>query len=143
ASIQSSGYRVRPIGVKGVPGQASMWQMNLKSFITSPAGEGESLRAGAVQVLGVAFSGTSAVRGVDVSLDGGTNWRAASFFGPLIGPHAWRQFVLPVTLSAGTYTIASRAVGFDGEVQPELRVENERAYAHNGWRDHAVKVTVA
>jgi hypothetical protein len=28
-------------------------------------------------------------------------------------------------------------------VQPELRVENERAYAHNGWRDHAVKVTVA
>jgi sulfite dehydrogenase len=143
ASIQSSGYRVRPIGVKGAPGQSSMWQMNLKSFITHPAGEGEALRAGAVQIVGVAFSGASAVRGVEVSLDGGGNWRAASFFGPLVGPHAWRQFVLPVRLAAGTHTIASRAIGFDGEVQPELRVENERAYGHNGWRDHAVKVTVA
>ena len=36
-----------------------------------------------------------------------------------------------------------RAIAYDGTVQPELRVENERAYAHNGWRDHAVKVTVA
>jgi hypothetical protein len=60
-----------------------------------------------------------------------------------MGRHAWRQFVLPVTLAAGAYEITSRAIAEDGEVQPELRVENERAYAHNGWRDHAVKVTVA
>ncbi len=83
------------------------------------------------------------MKGVEVSLDGGATWRAASFYGPLLGPYAWRQFVFPVTLSAGTYTIASRAIGFDGAVQPELRVENERGYGHNGWRDHAVKVTVA
>ncbi|MGH8709273.1 MAG: sulfite oxidase, partial [Burkholderiales bacterium] len=142
ANIQRSGYRVRPIGEKGAPTQPSMWEMSLKSFITSPDGDAP-LAAGPVQIHGVAFSGASAVKGVDVSLDGGASWRAASFFGPLLGPHAWRQFVLPVTLSAGTYTIASRAIGFDGQVQPELRVENERAYGHNGWRDHAVKVTVA
>jgi DMSO/TMAO reductase YedYZ molybdopterin-dependent catalytic subunit len=142
ANIQRSGYRVRPIGQKGAPTQPSMWEMNLKSFVTSPSGEG-AVRAGAVQVHGVAFSGGSAVKAVEVSLDGGASWRAASFYGPLLGPYAWRQFVLPVTLSAGSYTVASRAIGFDGQVQPEQRIDNERGYGHNGWRDHAVKVTVA
>jgi sulfite oxidase len=140
--IQASSYRVRPIGEKGAPSQPSMWEMNLKSIITHPAGEGETVRAGLVQVHGVAFHGASTVKGVEVSFDDGSSWREASFFGPLVGPYAWRQFVLAARLSAGTYTIASRAIGFDGQVQPEVRVENERGYGHNGWRDHAVKVTV-
>lgn len=142
ANIQSSGYRVRGIGQKGAPTQPSMWEMNLKSFVTSPAGNAP-LRAGPAQVHGVAFNGTSPVSAVEVSLDGGKTWRAARFFGPDLGPHAWRQFVLPVTLAAGSYEITSRAIAADGEVQPELRVENERGYAHNGWRDHAVKVSVS
>jgi sulfite dehydrogenase len=142
ANIQTSGYRVRGIGVKGAPNQPSMWEMNLKSFVTSPAGDAP-VRAGVVQVHGVAFSGTSAVKAVEVSVDGGGNWLPAAFSGPLLGPYAWRRFVLPVRLSAGSYTITSRATAYDGAVQPELRVENERGYTHNGWRDHAVKVTVA
>lgn len=142
ANIQSSGYRVRPIGQKGAPVQPSMWEMNLKSFVTHPAGNAP-LRAGPAQVHGVAFSGTSPVSAVEVSLDGGRTWRAARFFGPDLGQYAWRQFVLPVTLAAGSYEITSRAIAADGEVQPELRVENERGYAHNGWRDHAVKVSVS
>jgi DMSO/TMAO reductase YedYZ molybdopterin-dependent catalytic subunit len=142
AAIQSSGYRVRPIGQKGAPGQPTMWEMNLKSFVTHPAGNAP-LRAGPTQVHGVAWSGQSPVSAVEVSIDGGRTWRAARFFGPEMGRHAWRQFVLPVTLAAGSYEITSRAIAEDGEVQPELRAENERAYAHNGWRDHAVKVTVA
>jgi sulfite dehydrogenase len=142
AKIQTSGYRVRGIGVKGAPNQPSMWEMNLKSFVTHPAGEGP-VRAGLVQIHGVAFSGSSAVKGVDVSVDGGGNWLPAAFSGPLLGPYAWRRFVLPVRLRAGSYAITSRAVAYDGTVQPELRVENERGYTHSGWRDHAVKVTVA
>jgi DMSO/TMAO reductase YedYZ molybdopterin-dependent catalytic subunit len=141
ANIQSSGYRVRGIGQKGTPAQPSMWEMNLKSFVTSPAGG--PLKAGPAQVHGVAFSGGSPVSAVEVSLDGGRTWRAARFFGPDMGRYAWRQFVLPVNLAAGSYEITSRAIAADGEVQPELRVENERAYAHNGWRDHAVKVAVS
>ena len=142
AKIQTSGYRVRGIGVKGQPNQPSMWDMNLKSFVTSPAGDGP-VRAGLVQVNGVAFSGESAVKAVEVSLDGGGSWRAANFAGPILGPYAWRRFVLPIRLSKGDYAITSRAIAYDGSVQPENRVENERGYAHNGWRDHAVKVTVA
>lgn len=142
ANIQTSGYRVRDIGAKGAPSQPTMWEMNLKSFVTHPGTDGERLPAGLTQVYGVAFSGTSPVRGVEVSLDGGASWRNASFVGPDLGRHAWRVFVLPVQLGAGSYTVTSRATDADGQVQPELRVENERAYAHNGWRDHAVKITV-
>ncbi len=141
ANIQTSGYRVRPIGQKGAPSQPSMWEMNLKSFVTHPAGG--QLRAGMNQVYGVAWSGESPVSAVEVSVDGGKTWRAARFVGPDMGRYAWRNFVAPVTLAAGSYEIASRAIAADGTVQPELRIENERGYAHNGWRDHAVKVTVA
>jgi hypothetical protein len=141
-NIQASGYRVRDIGTKGAPTQPSMWAMNLKSFVTGPAGDAP-VRAGMVQVHGVAFSGGSPVSAVEVSVDGGNSWRAARFFGPDLGRHAWRQFVASVNLPAGSYVITSRAINADGEVQPELRSENERGYAHNGWRDHAVKVTVA
>jgi len=142
ANIQASGYRVRPIGQKGAPTQPSMWEMNLKSFVTSPSGEG-AVKAGTAQIHGVAWSGGSPVSAVEVSIDGGKTWRAARFFGQDMGRYAWRQFVLPVRLAAGSYEITSRAIAEDGTVQPELRTENERGYAHNGWRDHAVKVTVA
>lgn len=141
ANIQTSGYRVRPIGQKGASTQPSMWEMNLKSFVTHPAGG--HLRAGPNQIHGVAFSGESPVSAVEVSVDGGRTWRAARFIGPEMGRYAWRHFVLPVTLAAGSYEVTSRAIAADGAVQPELRVENERGYAHNGWRDHAVKATVA
>ncbi len=143
ATIQRSGYRVRPIGVKGAADQPSMWEMNVKSFITYPAGDTQPLRAGTAQIHGVAFSGTGAISRVEVSLDGGQTWSQAQFFGPDLGAYAWRQFVLPTRLQPGAYVLASRATGADGQSQPEARVENERAYAHNGWRDHAVKVTVA
>ena len=143
AHIQAAGYRVRDIGVKGAPDQPSMWEMNLKSFITHPAGDSNTVRAGLVQVHGVAFSGGSPVNAVEVSVDGGKTWHAARFIGPNLGRYAWRNFVLPVRLAPGTYSITSRAIADDGEVQPELRVENHRGYGHNGWRDHAVKVMVS
>jgi sulfite oxidase len=142
AGIQRTGYRVRPIGTKGGPTQPTMWQMNLKSFITHPAGNA-TLRPGVVQLHGVAFSGAAAVRGVEVSVDGGRTWREAPFFGPYLGRYAWRQFALPVRLARGIHVLASRAIGADGEVQPVGRLENERGYGHNGWRDHAISVDVA
>jgi DMSO/TMAO reductase YedYZ molybdopterin-dependent catalytic subunit len=143
ANIQASGYRVRPVGEKGKPGQPTMWEMNVKSWIDHPAGTGEPLPAGVVQVRGVAFAGTRPVSRVDVSIDGGKTWRRARFVGPDLGRYAWRQFVLPVTLAPGSYTLASRATDTGGNVQPAERLENERGYGHNGWHDHAVRISVA
>ena len=138
AKIQSSGYRMRPIGQKGAPDQPSLWAMPVKSWLTNP----ETLY-GARQVLrGVALGGERAVEKVEVSVDGGTSWRVASFVGPDLGPFAWRLFQLPVELPLGTHTLMTRAFDTQGEGQPETREENERGYRNNGWRDHALTVQV-
>jgi sulfite oxidase len=96
-----------------------------------------------VQIYGVAFGGKNAVKGVEVSIDGGKSWRPAQFVGPDLGRFAWRTFVLAADLRPGSYTIASRATDTAGNAQPEEFEPNERAYGHNGWRAHAVGVTVA
>lgn len=140
AKIQSSGYRLRPVGEKGAPGQLSMWEMNVKSWVTNPLADS---KAGRTQIWGVAFGGAQAVKGVEVSIDGGKSWRKARFIGPDLGQFAWRPFVLEAELKPGKYTIASRATDSKGNVQPENFPENERGYGHNGWRRHAVEVTVA
>jgi DMSO/TMAO reductase YedYZ molybdopterin-dependent catalytic subunit len=143
AKIQQTGYRITPPGQKGDPSQPSVWEMGVKSWINSPSTEQGPIAAGMVQIKGVAFGGVNAVKGVEVSVDGGQTWKAARFVGPDMGRYAWRQFVLGVTLPAGTHTIASRAVDMQGKVQPEARVENVGGYNNNSWRDHALQVTVA
>lgn len=140
AKIQASGYRIRPIGQKGKPGQPSMWEMNVKSWINHP---GDTVRAGMVQINGVAFGGMTGVKFVEVSIDGGNNWNEAQFLGPDLGRYAWRQFVYPVRLKPGSYTLVSRATDDDGNAQPANRTDNHRGYGHNGWRDHGVKVNVS
>ena len=80
---------------------------------------------------------------IAISTDGGQTWQNARLVGPDLGRYAWRQFVLPARLDPGTHTLACRATDTAGNTQPAERVENERGYAHNGWRDHAVRVTVA
>jgi DMSO/TMAO reductase YedYZ molybdopterin-dependent catalytic subunit len=140
ANIQTSGYRMRPVGQKGAPVQPSMWEMTVKSWVTNPLKETDK---GPVQIYGVAFAGVNPVKRVDVSIDGGKTWKQAKFIGPDLGKYAWRTFVLSADLKPGTHIIASRATDTKGNTQPEKFVENERGYGHNGWAAHAVKVTVA
>jgi sulfite dehydrogenase len=138
----STRYRMAPLGGKGAPNQPSVLQMSVKSWINSPSPEHSSARAGLVQIHGVAFGGLSAVRWVEVSTDGGQNWQEAELIGPDLGRYAWRQFVLPVQLKAGTYTLVSRAKDRDNNLQPRERPENAAGYNNNGWADHGVKLTV-
>lgn len=140
AKIQASGYRVRDVGVKGAPDQPSMWEMNVKSWVTAPL---ESGRTGRNMIYGVAFGGTVALEKVDVSVDGGKTWKQARFLGPDLGPYAWRPFVLATDMPAGEHRIVSRATDVRGNTQPEGRIENERGYGHNGWSDHGVTVAIS
>ena len=48
------------------------------------------------------------------------------------------SLILETTLTSGTYNIASFSNG--SNKQPELRMENRRGYAHNGWKDHSVNI---
>jgi DMSO/TMAO reductase YedYZ molybdopterin-dependent catalytic subunit len=139
AAIQQSGYRIRPVGEKGAPDQPSMWEMAVKSWVTNPV---ETALSGKVQITGVAMGGVDAVTKVEVSTDGGQSWQEARFVGPDLGKFAWRPFVLETELSAGTHSIASRATNGAGDTQPEEFPPNHRGYAHNGWKAHAVDVTV-
>lgn len=140
AKIQASGYRIRDVGKKGSPDQPSMWEMNVKSWVTAPL---ETGRSGRNMIYGVAFGGTKSLDKVEVSTDGGQSWKQAQFLGPDLGPYAWRPFVLAADLSAGEHRIVSRATDVEGNSQPEGRTENERGYGHNGWKDHGVTVTVS
>ncbi|MFL1405638.1 sulfite oxidase [Marinobacter sp. M1N3S26] len=139
AKIQASGYRIRDVGQSGSPEQPSMWEMNVKSWITSPL---ESTHKGRNLIYGVALGGSEAVDNVEVSINGGKDWQQARFVGPDLGPYAWRPFVLAANLAPGEVRMVSRATSVSGTTQPEGRTDNERGYGHNGWSDHGVTVRV-
>lgn len=143
AHIMSHGYRLSAPGSKGDPSQPSVQEMSVKSWINSPSADGGPLKAGTVQIHGVAFGGRQAVKQVEVSADGGKSWQAARFVGPDLGRFAWRQFAAELRLPAGTHTLVSRATDANGRVQPQEREENAGGYCNTSWADHAVTVTVA
>jgi DMSO/TMAO reductase YedYZ molybdopterin-dependent catalytic subunit/mono/diheme cytochrome c family protein len=138
AKIQRAGYRMRPIGDKGHPSQPTMWRMEVKSWVSSPGGDGEPVLAGLTTIRGVAFSGERGIRSVEVSLDGGASWRPAALRGPDLGPNAWRTFELQATLRPGKHSVCSRATDTAGDVQRREREENERGYGNTSWLDHAL-----
>lgn len=142
ANIQATNYRLTEVGKKPTPREPPVWEMNVKSWINHPAGDAP-VNAGMVQIDGVAFSSLHPVKKVEVSIDGGKSWKEARFFGPDLGRYAWRQFVFPVELGAGNYVLVCRATDAEGNTQPVEPVENSLGYAHNGWRDHGVRLTVA
>ena len=144
ANIQQSSYRLAPLGEKGdATEHASAWEMPVKSWVTYPGSEEDKIKAGRVQIQGLAMGGTSEVTNIEVSTDGGKNWQKAEFIGPDLGPFAWRQFVLATDLKAGTYDIVSRATNKAGDTQPKERMENNRGYLNNSWDDHKLTITVA
>ena len=143
AKIMSHGYRITPQGGKSDPSQPSVQEMNIKSWINSPFTDSGPVKPGKVQIQGVAFGGLHAVKGVEVSINGGKTWQQARFVGPDLGKYAWRQFVLETLLGSGSYTLASRATDTSGKSQPETRGENLSGYNNNSWADHAFKITVA
>jgi sulfite dehydrogenase len=143
AAIQRTGYRITPPGTKGDPSYPAVWEMELKSWINGPAPESGPVKAGWVQVHGVAMGGTRALRRIDVSVDGGQTWREARFVGPDLGRFAWRQFVLPVRLEPGQYLLAARAQDVQFQWQVEQTPENAGGFLNSGWRAHAVPLTVA
>ncbi|MFA5520294.1 MAG: sulfite oxidase [Castellaniella sp.] len=143
ARIQQSSYRFSPVGVKGTPEFDSIWESPPKSWINLPSDPDVPVRAGRVQISGVATGGMTSPDKIEVSLNGGKDWQAAQFVGPDLGRYAWREFVFSAELAPGTHDIACRTTSKDGKTQPEERIENNRGYLNNSWRDHMVTITVA
>lgn len=142
ARIMAHGYRLTPPGAKADPSQPSVQEMSVKSWVNSPSPDDGAQREGWMQINGVAFGGMHAVKGVEVTIDGGKTWQQARLVGPDLGKYAWRQFVLPAHFERGNYVVTSRATDMAGNVQPETRGENVSGYNNASWMDHAVKVSV-
>ena len=109
-----------------------------KSVITTPSGGQVLLDKGYYQISGLAWSGKGKVKTVDVSVDGGRNWRAARLQGPVMDKCLTR-FTLDWTWDGSPTLLQSRATDDSGYVQPtysQLRaVRGSRSIYHN----HAIQ----
>ncbi|ESR27265.1 sulfite dehydrogenase [Lutibaculum baratangense] len=111
------------------------WVMDVKSVITSPSPQMPiSHGPGPLVISGLAWSGNGRITRVDVSLDGGRNWRRARIDGPSL-PKALHRFYLDIDWDGRDLLLQSRAIDEDGFVQPskeELRaVRGENSIYHN------------
>ena len=105
-----------------------------KSVITTPSGGQVLLDTGFYNITGLAWSGRGKVERVDVSVDGGRNWRTARLESPVLDKCLTR-FNIDWTWDGKAVLVQSRATDETGYVQPtyqQLRkVRGTRSIYHN------------
>lgn len=111
----------------------------VKASIARPLA-GERVKAGeAYKVRGAAWAGENEVARVEVSLDGGKTWSAATLTGRAV-PFCWRLWEYEWKPAAGAAVLMARATDRRGRTQPASHDPNRRNYAINFVR--ATPVTV-
>ena len=105
-----------------------------KSVITTPSGGQVLLDKGFYSITGLAWSGRGKVKRVDVSVDGGRNWRTARLETPVLDKCLTR-FNIDWVWDGKPTIVQSRAMDDTGYVQPnyhQLReVRGTRSIYHN------------
>ena len=105
-----------------------------KSVVTTPSGGQVLLDKGFFSISGLAWSGRGKVKRVDVSVDGGRNWRTARLEAPVMSKCLTR-FSIDWAWDGKSALIQSRATDETGYVQPtyqQLRaVRGKRSIYHN------------
>ncbi len=105
-----------------------------KSVITSPSAGQKLLDKGFYNITGLAWSGRGKVKRVDVSVDGGKNWKTARLEAPLL-TKCLTRFNINWVWDGSPTILQSRAIDETGYVQPkinELReVRGTRSVYHN------------
>ncbi len=106
----------------------------VKSVITSPSGGQVLLDKGFFNVTGIAWSGRGKIRRVDVSVDGGKNWKAARLETPVLDKCLTR-FNIDWTWDGMDCILMSRATDSTGQVQASIsamrKVRGTRSIYHN------------
>ena len=105
-----------------------------KSVITTPSGGQVLLDRGFYNITGLAWSGRGKVKRVDVSVDGGANWRTARLETPVLSKCLTR-FNIDWVWDGRPALIQSRAIDDTNYVQPTYRqlraVRGTRSIYHN------------
>jgi len=106
----------------------------VKSVITSPSGGQVLVDKGYFNVTGLAWSGRGKIRRVDVSFDGGKNWKQARLETPVLDKCLTR-FNIDWTWDGRDAILMSRATDSTGHVQPSIgqlrAVRGTRSIYHN------------
>ena len=90
-----------------------------KSVITSPSGGQTMLDKGFYNITGLAWSGRGKVKRVDVSTDGGKNWRTARLEGPVLSK-ALSRFNVDWVWDGGPAILQSRVMDETDYLQPKI-----------------------
>ncbi|MET9443645.1 sulfite oxidase [Streptomyces sp. NPDC006610] len=102
---------------------------------------GAAFPAGAGQVLhGRSWSGAGAIARVDVSTDGGANWRPARLH-DRPRPDSWTRWSVPWRpVAPGPVELLARATDTAGRSQPDVAVPNAQGYLFDAVVRHPVTV---
>ena len=105
-----------------------------KSVITSPSGGQVLLGKGFYNITGLAWSGRGKIKHVDVSADGGRNWRRARLETPVLDKCLTR-FNIDWVWDGSPLILQSRAIDDTGYVQPKINqlreVRGTKSIYHN------------
>jgi len=105
-----------------------------KSVVTTPSGGQVLLDKGFYNISGLAWSGRGRIKRVDVSVDGGRNWRSTRLEGAVL-PKCLTRFNIDWVWDGKPALIQSRAMDETGYVQPSYKqlreVRSTRSIYHN------------
>jgi len=129
-----TGYKIpkvpTPPGVELKPTDLkSVTTLNVKSLIARPI-EGSTLRAGKVEIRGVAWTGEGVVTSVEVQTFSGGPWLTARLLEDP-RPGTWVPWSFDWNAHPGKKVLRSRATDSSGEVQPEVTPWNRSGYLWN------------
>ncbi len=109
-----------------------------KSVITTPSGGQQLLETGFYNISGMAWSGRGKIRKVDVSVDGGRNWKEARLETPVLSK-AVTRFNVDWIWDGKPAILQSRAVDDTGYVQPPIRLLREVRGTRSIYHNNAIQ----
>ena len=112
-----------------------------KSVITSPCPEHPMPGRGRFMIEGLAWSGEGRIKAVDVSFDGGRNWRRARREG-LVLDKALTRFGIEWDWNGKQALLQSRAIDETGYVQPSLGQLREVRGTNSMYHNNAIQTWI-
>jgi sulfane dehydrogenase subunit SoxC len=114
------------------------FELGVKSVITFPSGGQKLDRRGWYEITGIAWSGAGRIAKVEVSADGGTNWREAALQGPILSK-SFTRFRLPWDWNGAPALLQSRAIDEKGNVQPTRQTFVSQYVAGMNYHNHYIQ----
>jgi len=115
--------------------------MDVKSVITFPTTGDKLPEKGFYEIRGLAWSGRGKVKKVDVSVDGGRNWKRATLSTDPLSK-AFVEFTFPWNWDGSEVQLLSRAVDEEDLVQPYFKQISDARGFHSESHNNAIQAWV-